>query len=231
MADYPPRAGGHHESTDSGLTDGSDLGGHPKFRERLRLSPAAASIIVAIIGLVGTIAVAYINLKPGTPPNPAPAASTSPARTGAASTAQTVPATATSAAVGGTTSPPTSAQISSPLAAGSPVTGDWNVTYAAPATVTITLAGGIYTESAKTRVLVFPGTSCYIQPGIAIATFTKTGPGTYAGHARLWSENTCITNATTSMTVALSSGGNTLTETLKQATPGTLSTVILTRTS
>lgn len=103
------------------------------------------------------------------------------------------------------------------------------MTYAAPATVTITLAGGVYTESAKTRVLVFSGTSCYIQPGIAIATFTQTGPGTYAGHARLWSENTCITDAITSMTVALSSDGNTLAESLEQATPGTLSTVILTR--
>ena len=103
------------------------------------------------------------------------------------------------------------------------------MTYGAPATVTITLAGGIYTESAKTRVLVFPGTSCYIQPGIAIATFTQTGPGTYAGHARLWSENTCVTDAMTSMTLALSSDGNTLVASLKQVTPGTSSTVILTR--
>jgi hypothetical protein len=122
------------------------------------------------------------------------------------------------------------ADLSSPPAAGGPITGDWNVTYAAPATVTITLAGGVYTESAKTQVLVFPGTACYIQPGIAIATFTQTGPGTYAGHARLWSENTCITDATTSMTVALSSDRKSLTEFLKQATPGTLSTVLLTRT-
>jgi hypothetical protein len=231
MPDYPPHADGHHESTDSGLTGGNAPVGHRKFRDRLSPSPAAATIIAAIISLVGVIAVAYINLKPGTPPSPVHTASTSPARTGAASPAQTVPGTATSAAAEGTTSPPTSAQISSPLAAGGPITGDWNVTYAAPATVTITLAGGMYTESAKTRVLVFPGTSCYIQPGIVIATFTQTGPGTYSGHARLWSENTCITNATTSMTVALGSDGNTLTESLKQANPGMLSTVILTRTS
>jgi hypothetical protein len=98
------------------------------------------------------------------------------------------------------------------------------------ATVTITLgAGGMYTEFAKTRALVFLGTNCYIQPGIAIATFTRTGPGTYAGHAKLWSGNTCATDATTSMTLALSSDGNTLVASLAQGTRGTLLTVILMR--
>jgi hypothetical protein len=84
------------------------------------------------------------------------------------------------------------------------------VTYGAPATVTITLAGGTYIETAKTRVLIIPGVSCDLQPGTAIATFTRTGSGTYAGHADLWSENTCTVYGTTSMTLAVSSDGNTL---------------------
>jgi hypothetical protein len=108
------------------------------------------------------------------------------------------------------TPPPTSADLSSPAAADGPITGDWNVTYGAPATVTITLAGGTYTETAKTRVLIIPGVSCDLQPGTAIATFTRTGLGTYAGQADLWSENTCTIYGTTSMTLALSSDGNTL---------------------
>ena len=113
-------------------------------------------------------------------------------------------------------------------ATGGPITGDWNVTYGAPATVTITLADGKYTESAKTRVLIIPGTSCYLQPGTVIATFTQTGPDTYAGHANLWSENTCTTSATTSMTLALSSDGNTLIASLTQGA-GIPPTVIFTR--
>jgi hypothetical protein len=178
------------------------------------LTGGLAAIIVAII----TVALTHSLSGPN---NPAHGPSSSSPQTGSTSSG------AGNKSSGSDASAP--AHLSSPPAAGGPITGDWNVTYAAPATVTITLAGGVYTESAKTRVLVFPGTSCYIQPGIAVATFTQTGPGTYAGHARLWSENTCITDATTSMTVALGSDGNTLAESLKQATPGTLSTVILTR--
>jgi hypothetical protein len=179
------------------------------------LTGGLATIIVAIITVVLTHSLSGPN-------NPAHGPSSSSSQTGSTSSS------AGNTSSGSDTSAP--AHLSSPPAAGGPITGNWNVTYAAPATVTITLAGGVYTESAKTQVLVFPGTSCYIQPGIAIATFTQTGPGTYAGHARLWSENTCITDATTSMTVALSSDGNTLAESLKQATPGTLSNVTLTRT-
>jgi hypothetical protein len=178
------------------------------------LTGGLATIIVAII----TVALTHSLSGPN---NPASGPSSSSPQTASTSSG------ASNASSGSGTSAP--AHLSSPPAAGGAITGNWNVTYAAPATVTITLAGGVYTESAKTRVLIFQGTTCYVQPGIAIATFTQTGPGTYAGHARLWSEDTCITDATTLMTVALSSDGKTLAESLEQATPGMLSTVILTR--
>jgi hypothetical protein len=129
----------------------------------------------------------------------------------------------TAAAQGHTPSPTPSL-----AAAGGSITGDWNVTYGAPATVTITLAGGTYTESAKTRVQIIPGVSCSLQPGTAIATFTRTRPGTYAGHANVWSENTCTINGTTSMTLALSSDGNTLVATQAHGL-GILPNVIFTR--
>lgn len=194
---------------------------------------AVATVLAAVVGGLSYIAVAVIS-KPSAQPTASSVAvsTTSPAApvtSPVTSPAHTASAAASVTAQGSTPSS-ASAQLSGPPAAGGPITGNWNVTYAAPATVTITLAGGVYTESAKTRVLVFAGTSCYIQPGIAIATFTQTGPGTYAGHAKLWSENTCITSATTSMTLALSSDGNTLVATLKQTTPGTTSPVILMRT-
>jgi hypothetical protein len=195
---------------------------------------AAGAILAAVVAAVTLIAVTLISKPSAQLAASSPAVSTTspaaPVTSPVTSPAQTTSAAAPSATAPGSTPSPTSAQLSSSSAAGGPITGDWNVTYAAPATVTITLAGGVYTESAKTRVLVFPGTACYIQPGIAIATFTQTGPGTYTGHATLWSENTCITSAMTSMTLALSSDGNTLVASLKQATPGMLSTVILTRT-
>jgi hypothetical protein len=175
---------------------------------------AVASVIIALIALHGSGSVAARTTSPAAP---------------VTSQAQTASAAATSTAAQGYTPPPTSAHVPNSPATGGPITGDWNVTYGAPATVTITLAGGMYTESAKTPVLVFPGTSCYIQPGIAIATFTQTGPGAYAGHARLWSENTCATGATTSVTLALSSDRNTLVASLMQSNPGMASTVILTR--
>jgi hypothetical protein len=172
------------------------------------LGPAWISVIVAVASLLTGGAVYVVAVHVVAPPSPKPA---------------------TSAAPQGTTPSSAAAHPSNPPAVGGSITGDWNVTYVAPATVTITQSGDVYTEFAKTRVLVFPGTSCYIQPGIAIATFTQTGPGTYAGHASLWSENTCMTDATTSMTVALSNDGNTLAESLERVFPGMLSTVILTR--
>jgi hypothetical protein len=80
----------------------------------------------------------------------------------------------------------------------------------------------------ETRVQIIPGVSCSLQPGTAIATFTRTRPGTYAGHANVWSENTCTINGTTSMTLALSSDGNTLVATQAHGL-GILPNVIFTR--
>jgi hypothetical protein len=204
MSDYPPRPTRHKKSTGSGLTGDSDPSGDHKLQIPVALIGAAGAIIAAAVG-------AYIGLKPATSPSPAQTASA-----------------ATSAAAPGSTPSSVSAHLSSPLAAGGSITGDWNVTYGTPATVTITLAGGTYTESAKTRVLIIPGVSCYLQPGTAISTFTRTGPGTYAGHANVWSENTCTINGTTSMTLALSGDGNTLIASQAHGV-GILPTVIFTR--
>jgi hypothetical protein len=61
-----------------------------------------------------------------------------------------------------------------------PIIGDWNVTYpGGPTTVMMTLAGGVYTETAKTPV---PITWCALPPGTVLSTFTQTGPGRAARH-------------------------------------------------
>ncbi len=156
----------------------------------------------------------------------APATATS---ASASSPAPTAPVTATSvASQGGTPSATSAGPSSAPGASGSPA-GDWNVTYAASAMVTITLAGGTYTEFTKTSGMqIIPGVGCFLPSGTALATFTQTGPGTYAGNAKLWSENTCVTDSTTSMTLALSSDGNTLVATLTHSV-GIPATLVFTR--
>lgn len=112
-----------------------------------------------------------------------------------------------------------------PLATGSAsITGEWTVTYAAPATVTITLAGGTYAEKAVTRVLV-PNSSCYLPPGTLLSTFTQTGPGTYAGQQNTYLSN-CAFDYSTSVTLTLSSDRNTLIAHFGHAIPPT---VIFTR--
>ena len=94
-----------------------------------------------------------------------------------------------------------------------PIVADWNVTYGAPATVTMTLSGGVYTETAKTAVRVTGG-SCDVPAGTVIATFTQTGAGSYAGKHGLWSTNNCAFSNWTDTTFSLSSDGNTLTANL-----------------
>jgi hypothetical protein len=189
---------------------------------------AAATVLAAAVGGVSYIAAAMISQPSAQPTVSSPVVSTtSPAASATrslTSPAQTASAAVTSASAQDNTPSP----IPSPPAAGGSITGDWNVTYGAPATVTITLTGGIYTESAKTQVQIIPGVSCLLQPGTAIATFTRTGPGTYAGHAYVWSENTCTINGTTSITLALSSDGNTLAASQAHGL-GILPTVIFTR--
>jgi hypothetical protein len=160
---------------------------------------ATATIIAALAGaLLGNNGV-FVNILPGSP----------------AKTVTITPA-------------PVRSPNPTGIASSDPITGDWNVTYGAPATVTLTLAGGMYTELAKTKVLIIPGVSCELQPGTAIATFTRTGPGTYAGNASLWSENTCTIYGTTPMTLALSSDGNRLVASLAHG-GGIPQTLVFTR--
>jgi len=90
-----------------------------------------------------------------------------------------------------------------------PIVGGWNVTYGAAATVAMTLANGVYTETAKTTVLI-PGTSCDEPPGTVLSTFSQTGPGTYAGVHGTWLDS-CAFDMWVGMTLTLSSAGNTLT--------------------
>jgi hypothetical protein len=91
-----------------------------------------------------------------------------------------------------------------------PIIGDWNVMYGAPATVTMTLAGGVYTETANTPVRVV-GSGCDLPPGTVIATFTQTGPSTYAGQHGIWFIINCAFQRWQGMTLSLNSDGNTLT--------------------
>ncbi|CAM3162546.1 hypothetical protein BST27_20475 [Mycobacterium intermedium] len=96
-----------------------------------------------------------------------------------------------------------------------PVLGDWNVKYGAPATVTMTLEGDVYTETAKTPVRV-TGSSCDLPSGTVIAKFKSTGAGTYAGQHGLWSTRDCSFASWTDTTFNLSSDGTTLTAKLGQ---------------
>jgi uncharacterized protein (DUF2147 family) len=94
-----------------------------------------------------------------------------------------------------------------------PIVGDWNVKYGAPATVTMTLAGSVYTETAKTPVRVVGG-SCDLPAGTVIATFTQAGPGAYTGQHGLWSVNNCSFSNWADLTLSLGGDGNTLTANL-----------------
>jgi hypothetical protein len=109
-----------------------------------------------------------------------------------------------------------------------PIVGEWNVTYGAPAVVKMTLAGGEYTETASTPVVVV-GSSCSLPAGTVIATFALTGPGTYAGQHGLWFTNDCSFDTWTDMTLSLSSDGNMLTAVLAPTTNYSGSTVIFTK--
>jgi hypothetical protein len=91
-----------------------------------------------------------------------------------------------------------------------PITGDWNVTYGASATVTITLARGEYKEIAKTPVEVTGGL-CDLPAGTVISTFMQTGQGTYAGRHGLWFPANCSFANWGEVTFSLSFDGKTLT--------------------
>ena len=107
-----------------------------------------------------------------------------------------------------------------------PIVGDWNVTYGAPAVVTVTLSGGLYTVTAKTPVEV-TGATCYLPVGTTIATFSSTGPNTYSGQHGLWYTSDCSFGQWDPMTLTLSSDDNTLTAVLA----GGYGTVVFTKAS
>jgi hypothetical protein len=98
-------------------------------------------------------------------------------------------------------------------AAADPVVGDWNVTYGAQAVVTMTLANGVYTETAATPVRVV-NAACDLAVGTQIATFSSSGPLTYAGQHGLWNMS-CGFASFTTMTLSLSPDGATLTGRLR----------------
>ena len=91
-----------------------------------------------------------------------------------------------------------------------PIVGDWNVTYGAPAVVTMTLSGGVYTVTAKTPVRV-TGSSCDLPIGTILATFSSIGGNAYSGQHGLWYTSNCSFGFWDSMSLTLSSDGNTLT--------------------
>lgn len=105
------------------------------------------------------------------------------------------------------------------------IAGDWDVTYGARATVSMTLTNGVYTEKAKTKVRVVDS-SCDLPAGTVIATFSQTGPSAYAGEHGLWFTSDCAWAMWTGMTLSLSSDGNTLTAHLAE---GNRSTFAFTR--
>ena len=107
-----------------------------------------------------------------------------------------------------------------------PIVGDWNVTYGAPAVVTMTLSNGVYTVTAKTPVEV-TGATCFLPVGTVIATFSATGPNTYSGQHGLWYTSDCSFGYWDPMTLTLSSDGQTLTGVLA----GGYGTVVFTKIS
>lgn len=100
-------------------------------------------------------------------------------------------------------------------ATSNPIVGDWDVTYGAPAVVRMTLDGGVYTETARTPVEVV-GSSCELPAGTVIASFSETGPGTYAGQHGLWFVNDCSFDTWADATFTLSSDGSALTAEISQ---------------
>ena len=68
--------------------------------------------------------------------------------------------------------------------------GDYNVSYGAPAVVTITGSASSYTVTAKSPVRV-TGSRCDLPPGTVIATFSFQSGTSYSGQHGLWSIADC----------------------------------------
>jgi hypothetical protein len=86
--------------------------------------------------------------------------------------------------------------------------GTWDVTYGAPAVVSIAESGSLYTITATTAINVV-GSECYLPVGTKLGTFSATGPGTYTGQHGLWYTSNCSFASWTPTTFTLS--GSTLT--------------------
>jgi len=87
-----------------------------------------------------------------------------------------------------------------------PIVGDYNVTYGAPAVVTISISGNVYTITAKSPVRV-TGSSCDLPPGTIMATFSGSG-SSYSGQHGLWHTGDCSFGRFTSISLTVS--GSTL---------------------
>ncbi len=70
-----------------------------------------------------------------------------------------------------------------------PLVGDWDVTYGAPAIVTIAKSDDGYTVTAKTPIRVVQAT-CDLPSGTSLATFSAAGPE-HEGQHGLWWTNNC----------------------------------------
>jgi hypothetical protein len=109
----------------------------------------------------------------------------------------------------------TATPTQAPTAAGDPLglVGDWNVTYGAPTTLTISYANGIYTMTAAAPVQVVRA-SCSLPVGTVIATFARDAAGKLAGQHGLWLTTTCAFAQWTPMSLVLEPGGLKMTATL-----------------
>ena len=95
-----------------------------------------------------------------------------------------------------------------PTASAASPAGTWDVTYGAPAVVSITGAGSLYTITATTAINVV-GSECDLPVGTKLATFSATGQGDYSGQHGLWHTTNCSFASWTPTTFTLS--GSTLT--------------------
>jgi hypothetical protein len=119
--------------------------------------------------------------------------------------------------------PAVSAATPIPTASAASPAGTWDVTYGAPAVVSITEAGSLYTITATTAINVV-GSECYLSAGTKLATFSATGQGAYSGQHGLWQTTNCSFASWTPTTFTLS--GSTLTARLSS---GSSTPVIFTR--
>jgi hypothetical protein len=104
--------------------------------------------------------------------------------------------------------PAVSAASPTPTASAASPAGTWDVTYGAPAVVSITEAGSLYTITATTAINVV-GSACYLPVGTKLATFSASSQGSYSGQHGLWHTANCSFASWTPTTFALS--GSTLT--------------------